>query len=628
MTDMNLYRKILRGVGCPMSDVGCPMSGMQRRKRFKFGILTPLLFLFFLLNFSNNTFSQTRITFEASTDAKQVLMDSYFEVSFTLTNGEGKNFRPPKFKDNFIVLNKIPFQQTSVTGINGKYTKTISYTFSLQPKKTGKFKIGAASIQVNGRTLKTDPIFIEVVKGKKNLSKSKNDLTAKGGTKNIFIKAQLNTEEARPGQQIILDYKLYTTTNIENYSITSESAYPGFYAQEIRRYNSRIVREVVDGVEYSTKILKRVALFPQQTGLLTIDPLYMQLGIAIENPNRRRSFFSFRQLNYQAVQTEEIKLNVKPLAPNPPQTFTGAVGKFSISCSINRNNLSTDDAIAIRMTITGDGDIKRVQAPPLILSDTFEVYEPKVIDEKTYERGGQLSAKKVVEYLVLPKQPGQYDIQPEFSYYDVDSANYVTTNPERFHFVVRKGTNKSANVNVSPKTFEPKGDIRFIKLNTELQPKAKPFFASTNFWIFLFIPFLVLGGVVVTKKIQESRSNVDANILKQRRAKKLAQKRLALAKKHLDKNEAKAFYDEVSKASFGYVCDKLNIPFSELTKANVQEKLQSLNVSQNNIDAFMKIIHTCEMALFAGKDNASAMNETYQSAIEDIAKIEAEIGKK
>ena len=623
MIDMILKRKKNRKkilARSPMSDVGCYNSS-------DFGLQTSSLILLLFIFFTplNNIFAQARITFEASTDAKQVLMGSYFELSFTLTNGEGKNFTPPKLKDNFILLNKTPFQQTSITGINGKYTKTISYTYSLQPKKIGKFKIGSASIQVNGKIVKTKPLIIEVLKGKKNSANSKDDLTAKGGA-DIFIKAELNTEEARVGQQIILDYKLYTTTNIENYNITSESAYPGFFAQEIRRFNSRVVREVIDGVQYSTKILKRVALFPQQTGLLAIDPLYMQLGIAIDNPNKRRNFFSFRQLNYQAAQTDEIKLNVKPLPSNPPSSFTGGVGKFSISSSVNRNTLSTDDALAIRMTIIGDGDIKRVQAPPLILSDTFEVYDPKVIDEKSFETGGQLKAKKVVEYLVLPKHPGEYNIQPKFSYFDVDSANYVTTSPELFHLVVRKGTNKAANLNVSPKAFEPKGDIRFIKTTTQLSQKTNSFFASSIFWVFLFIPFLVLGSVFVGKKIQESRANIDGTLLKQRQAKKLAQKRLAQAKKHLDKNEAKAFYDEVSRASFGYVCDKLNIPFSELTKANVQEKLQSLNVSQNNIDAFMKIIHTCELALFAGKDNANAMNETYHSAIDDIAKIEAEIG--
>ena len=567
--------------------------------------------------------AQNGVSFVASSDAKQIVLGSYFEVSFTLNNADGKDFRAPSFKE-FVQLNKTPSQSTSISGVNGKYTKKISYAFSLQPKKVGKFTIGAASIKVGNKTLRTDPITIEVLKGKNNAS-SQKELDA-AQNKQMYIKAELSTEEARIGQQVLLDYKLYTTTNIENYNITEESEYLGFYANEMNRFNSRVIREVIDGVQYSTKILKRVALFPQQAGSLTIDPLYMNLGVAVDNGRRARSFFSYKQLKNYPVQTEPIKINVKPLPPGAPATFSGAVGQqYSINSSVSRNQLSTDDAIAIRMTINGNGDVKRVQAPPLNLSKDFEIYDPKVIDESNFEAGGQIRAKKVVEYLVLPKKPGQYNIQPAFSYFDTDSSAYVTLSPERFMINVTPGTNKPNNINVAPTSPTAQTDIRFIKTTSTLSRNGHSFFGSGLFFGLLLFPLVAFGGVLLFKRIQQSRSNIDAGVLKRRRAKKLAEKRLASAKQYLDQNQAKAFYDEISRASFGYVCDKLSIPFSELTKANVESKLRSLQVKEDNINSFMHIIQTCEMALFAGKDNSAAMTSTYQNAVEVITKIEADL---
>jgi len=353
--------------------------------------------------------------------------------------------------------------------------------------------------------------------------------------------------------------------------------------------------------------------------------LYANLGVAVKNKNKPRSFFSFRQLVNHGVQTKEIRLNVKPLPANAPPSFTGGVGKFKVTSSTSRNNLSTDDALSLRMTIDGNGDIKRVQAPDLNLGEDFEVYEPKVIEEKNFDASGEIKAKKVVEYLVLPKKPGTYNLQPEFSYYDVDSAGYVTLSPERFPINVRKGTNITSNVNVAPQEEEVKEDIRFIKLDSSLSRNKDHFFGSSLFVGLLLLPLLALGGVLVFKQVQNSRGNIDPGVLKQRRAKKQAEKRLTQAKIYLDQNQAKAFYDEVSRASFGYICDKLSIPYSELTKANVMEKLDALEVKVDNIDSFMKIIKTCEMALFAGKDNAAAMSETYSSAIDVIAKIESDL---
>ncbi len=579
--------------------------------------------LFFFCAFSASIFAQGNVRFEATSDARQIVLSGYFSVTFTIHNAKGTDFQPPNFND-FTVLSG-PSLSSSFRLYNGRRNESKGFSYQLQPKKVGKFTIQPASIKVNGKILRTNPLQIEVVKGKNSNATTRKALDEELGNE-VFIKAEVNTAEARIGEQVLLDYKLYTTRNIESYNLMSESEYVGFFAQDVRRFNGRVVKEVVDGKQFSTKILKRVALFPQQAGKLSIDPMTMQLYINSESPNQRRSVFFLPKMTPVRVNTDELEINVKPLPPDMPLTFTGAVGKFSIRANINRTKLTTDDALLLRMEVNGNGDIKQIQAPPLQISENFEIYDPKVLEENSFENNGEYKMKKTFEYTVLPKEPGNYDISVAFSYFDTDSLKYITLNTDTLQIVVGKGVLGKRRTTQLAESSIPSEDIRFIKLDTNLKPKEDQFLGSGFFWTLFVLPVLLLLGVIVQKQILNSRSNVDISVLKRKRAKKIAQKRLSLSKKFLDNNDSKAFYDEVSKASFGYVCDKLNIPLADLTKDNVIEKLKLLQVSEENISLFMKVIQTCEMALFAGKDNADAMNETYHSTIDVIAKIEEEIG--
>lgn len=574
-----------------------------------------------LLSFLLNIFCFSlgaQVSFEAYADAKQVTLDGYFEVSFTLKNGEGSNFKAPNFKDFERLSGPNSSMSTQIS--NGRVTRQMGYTYMLQPKKVGKFTIGSASIKVNGKTLKTNSLSIEVVKGKTNTNVGAGNSGAE-----VFIRAEPNTTEARIGQQVLLDYKLYTTLNIENYSTLEESDYPGFFATTVKRYQSQVLREVIDGVQYTTKILKRVALFPQQTGVLKVEPIKMQLGVVTGTNNR--SFFFRKNIRPLVVNTEAVEINVYPLPTPIPETFSGGVGKYSFQATIGNPVLTTDDALSVKMAITGNGDHKRLQAPALVLPEAFEVYDPKVLEEGTYENQGEITSKKILEYLVLPKQQGLYKIQPEFTYFDTDSAKFITLQSSLFQVQVQQGSNLPSNVNVSPSQQTSNEDIRFIKVKTKLHEKGNSFLGSFGFWVLILLPFLVLAGAIAWRQILIKKGSIDIGLLKRRHANKVAQKRLAKAKLHLEENSSRAYYDEVSRASLGYVCDKLQIPLSELTKDNVREKLQVLSVNASNIEDYMEIIKTCEMALFAGMDNSAAMQKIYDKAIAVIANIEEEIGK-
>ncbi|MEO1623863.1 MAG: BatD family protein [Bacteroidota bacterium] len=568
--------------------------------------------------------AQGPIKFYASSDAKQIVLGGYFQVQFTLENGEGSQFAPPSFKD-FSVLSG-PSQSSSITSVNGRWSRTVGFSYNLQPSRIGTFTIGAASIVVKGKTYRTKPLRIQVVKGKNSNATTQADLEAQL-EEQVFVQAVPVKTEAVIGEQILLDYKLYTTRDIDTYNVSAESDYPGFFVQEIRRSsNGRVIKEVIDGVQYSTTVVRRVSLFPQQAGRLKIDPIAVQASIIVEDGSRRRRGFFYRpKVNRVVLRSEPININVKKLPPNAPPTFTGAVGKYYLSVNTNKAALSTDDAITLTMSVTGNGDIKRIQAPPLLLSDSFEVYEPRVIEENSFESREAITGKKTFEYIILPKEPGRYVLNPVFTYYDSDSLRYIDLQNRSFQIAVSRGRRSDS---APPPVVDDKAgqeDIRFIKTTASFQSSEDSFYGSPLFWSILLFPFVTFGGLLAFQRIQAKRELIDPSILRQRQAQKLAKKRLQQAKGFLDQQNKKAFYEEVSRALFGYVCDKLSIPLSELSKQNVRERLVSLSVDEQLIQRFLTIVQTCEMALFAGRDNAAAMGETYNETLDVIAAMEAGI---
>lgn len=569
------------------------------------------LLIFFLVPFCLS--AQNEVSFTAESDAKRIVEDQYFTVTFTLNNAQWSQFIPPTWRGFNQVGN--PAKRQSSTFINGKGTTSYSLAYNIKAKKPGKYVIESATVKVNGKELKSNPIPIEVVK-KKQLQPGEVD------TENdFFILAEPSTTTARIGQQITIDYKLYSKVKIESYDLGEDPEYNGFFAQDIRQFSYRTMQEEIDGEMYATKVFKRVALFPQQAGLLTIDPLNLRLGKT--QPGRRRSFF-FNEVKYIPYQVDSVNVNVIPFPSDSiPPNFSGAVGTYAMKASVNNRNLTTDDALVITMSIEGNGDLKRIISPTMNLGENFEVYEPRILEEVNFEKSGQIFGRKILEYQALPLNTGTYSVQPRFTYYDTDSLKFITLGVTPLEVVVKKGRKKKESNIVEKAEDQPV--FSSIKTETTFSKKGTFFFGSTLFWIFTILPLLFLGGALIYRQKLIRDGSIDLDLLKMQRAQKVAVQKLAQAEQFMTSQNSKAFYDEVSRASFGYVCDKLKIPISELSKANIQDKLQSLNVSQQHIDNFIQIIRTCEMALFAGMDNSASMQETYKNAKEVIVKIEEEL---
>ena len=545
--------------------------------------------------------------FKAYSDARQVLKDSYFEVGFTLENGDGINFKPPSFR-NFKVVSG-PSQSVSTTIVNGKMSREISFIYGLLPKAIGRITIGAASITVDGKVLKTEPFVVEVVTGAKGTVEE---------DKAVFVQAEPAATEIWEGQQLPLVYKLYfSNTQIANVSILDESEYNAFYAQNVRNTDLRNIREIIDGVQYESRIIKKMILFPQRTGTYSIDPFVLQLSIV-----KGQSGFFRRNVVYETESSEPVNILIKPLPQDAPESFGGCVGQFQMRTQLDRLSLSTDDAATLRMTISGTGDIKRIHAPELELPEGFEVYEPNLVRENSIMGpDGLMLNEKTFEYLFVPNLPGTYEITPAFSYFDVDSAKYVTISDKTYNLEVSQGKNLSRNIKI-PEIKQEVKDILPIHGSARLEKNQKPFFGSVLFWILFIIPFLAFIVAFILKRIEDKKANIDPLDIKRKRARKLALKRLEEAGKLKEAEKTGAFYDEISRAMFGYVCDKLQIPFSELTKDNLRQKLSALNVSEVLIEDFMKVIKNCEIALYAGMDNSEAMDETYANSLRILMEME------
>ncbi|WP_282782569.1 BatD family protein [Phaeodactylibacter xiamenensis] len=547
-------------------------------------------------------------TFEATTDARRVLENSYFEVTFTLSNAQGGQFSPPSF-ENFLVVSG-PSQAVSTSMINGQVSRTQAYSYTLKPRRTGTFTIGSASIKVNRTTLQTKPLTIEVVKGRKG---------EPGAAEQVFIRAEPSTETAYVGQQILLDYKLYTTLDVESFNILEESGYQGFFAQDVRRFNGRVMREVINGVQYTTKVLKRIALFPQQTGQLSIEPMNVQLGVVKEGAKRSRSFFFTPEVRPYPAATETVNIEVLPLPAGAPESFTGAVGDYQIRPDLSSKTATTDDALTLILTVRGSGDIKRVEAPALDLPEGFEVYEPKAVEETNLELNASIEGKKVFEYLLLPKVPGDYEFTPKFTYFSPDSAKYVTLADQSFSLYVKQGTGQPGRATASLNETE---DIGPLMLSPVLTQTRTPFLGSALFWGLLAAPLLLFGGLLGWRRHRARQDDIDPNERRMQAARGVAQERLSLAKSHLKAGDSRAFYDEVSKAILGYVGDKLQIPRSSMSKSSLRQRLQELDLDESLIETVMSIVQDCEMALFAGQADAGKMETVYERATQAIAGVE------
>ena len=554
--------------------------------------------------------------FEAVVDSKEVPVDGFVRVSFVLSDPNGKKFQAPKFEN--LQLIQGPSQSSSTSIINGKISGSLSFAYIFKPKKIGTVTIGPASIEWNGKKLNSSPIQIKVIN-----AKPKSGPDAIPEDEQYFVKVELDTNIAHVGEQIILNYKLYTTKNIETVNVVSESKYEAFYTEQLPRLNYNMQREYLDGVEYATKIIRSVALFPQQTGTYEIEPMAVRIGISVNDPKARSLFFSSRTVR-KMISSNAVSLKVVPMPKDESGLWNGSVGTFTMQSSLDLNNINTDQVATLKLKIEGDGDFRRINAPKILGGEKFEIYDPNLVYEDKDNMKGAISNYKVYDYILVPKEIGISSVIPQVTFFSPDSNRYITLK-DTLQISITKGKRPLGGKEIVKVEKEIK-ELQPILIDLKLKTKGRGLYGTSLFWILSCCPFLLLGAVVLYKQKLNKEASISDSDRKKANALRMAKSHLEKAKGHLDQKESKAFYKEISIAILGYIADKFKLSQSEMSKQKVAELLRDKNVDSSLIDQFHSILQESEQALYAFSSGSSAMDQTYERTLEWISAVENETG--
>ncbi|MCQ2198178.1 MAG: BatD family protein [Paludibacteraceae bacterium] len=565
-------------------------------------------------------------------------------IMFTLNNAESDNINFPSLEGFKILYGPNKSTNSSMSIINGHREQSYSttWTYYVTPEKEGTFTISPAKATVSGTVYRTNALTIKVIKGEDKPANSGNqnaqqNTTASISNDDVFLRTEISKSKVYEQEQFIATLKLYYRVNINSLEDYKLPEYKGFISQDIEVPNeNKYGKENVNGKVYNTLILKQNVLIPQKSGQLDLGKGSVTALAQVQVNSQRGGwpfdgFFTQTRLVQKTLNIPNVSVNVQPLPDkNKPENFNGAVGSFQISSSKTpTEGYKTNEAITIKLKIQGSGNIKFAKAPKINFPEDFETYDPKIDNSiKASENG--ISGTKTIEYLAIPRYPGEYVIPAaEFSFFDVKTKSYKKLKTEEYKLTIEKGADVAAST-VSNYTNKESvkysdSDIKYInQKNYSLSPRNEYFYGSLAYALWFIIP-LVLFVVVFffLRKLAAENSNIA--LVKNKKANKLATKRFKAAKEHMDKDNKSGFYEEISKALYGYVSDKMNISATELTKNNVKTELSSHNVSEETTNEFIKMLDTCEFARFAPSAVSSSMQDIYNEAVDLVGKLENEI---
>lgn len=583
-----------------------------------------------------------------------VAVNEQFNVTFIIEGEKSpSDFQWSSGDDFQLVWGPQKGSSSSIQIINGKRSSShqTTFTYILIPKATGTFQLPAATALLSGDRISSTQASIQVVSDGASSSQSsgKNGGKSSGGgqtsstgsgeisSNDLFMRLSLSRTEVVIGEPITATLKIYQRANVVGFENAKFPTFNGFWSQETYVPNNiEFKRESLDDKIYNTAVLRTYVLIPQQSGTITIDPAELVCLVNIRTaPSTSNSLFdSFFQDEYRTIRkrvtTPAVKVKVNPLPAGQPASFGGGVGNFGISARLTTDNLKTHDAASLIITVSGRGNVALLEEPKVNFPPDFEVYDTKTT-ENTDKSNGGTSGSKSFEYPFIPRSHGDFTIDPvEYSYYDVNAGKYVTLRTEPLHVKVAKGKGgdstpvTTVNSGVERKDVKSLADdIRFIFTGKPgLSGSGSFFVGSVFFWILLALMILGATSVYLAfRKVAAMRADVAGT--KNRRATKMAQKRLKLAGEYLDKNLYAAFYEELHKALIGFVSDKLNMDMSEISKDNIASALTDGGVSEEQTKAFTDLLDACEFARYSPDGGNEAMRSHYDAALKVISSIDS-----
>ncbi|MDR1372800.1 MAG: BatD family protein [Dysgonamonadaceae bacterium] len=601
--------------------------------------------LFMILCLDALTIFAQDVTFKVSVE-RTVVANQKFQITYTLTtkNGaKGQNFQPPSsFGDLNILFGPTQQYQSSSSVINNIVTTTIiqQFIYVATAPKEGEYTIGAATIKIGNSEYKTEPLIIKALPPEKTAPAQTGDASGNESsgrqtnaisTEDMFIRAVPSKTSVYENEGFLITFKLYSKyTNLQFESFNFPE-YEGFIAQEIETGSAQWSNiEQYNGQNYRTAILKQTFLFPQHSGKITISSGKFNLVAAIPSGRKTSSIFdpfisSVEQVR-KSLSSSTVTINVKELPSGKPASFNGAVGDYKMTSSISRTDLKANDAVTVKVTITGAGNMKLLKNPEIVFPNDFEIYDPVVNTASKVSQSG-VNGSRTIEYNAIPRYAGDFTIpKTEFSYFDLKSGTYKTLNTSEYslHVAQGEGGNILAPViNATNKeTLRLLGqDIHYIKTGNITFISGVHFFGTWGYALWYIIPSLLFIVLFIIYR-KQAAENANIALVRTKKANKMASKRLKMTAIYLKENKQEAFYDEILKAVWGYLSDKLSISVASLTKDNVEANLTEYGANEILINNFRDILNTAEFARFAPAQSSGAMDELYNKTVQAIDLME------
>ena len=586
---------------------------------------------------------------------RMVAVGEAFRIEFSL-NAKPEDFTAPSFEGFDVLAGPTTSQGQSVSIVNGKVSQSVSfsYTYVLQARSAGTFTIPAARVKAKGKEYTTQPVPIEVVAAEAMQQQAPSS-GSRGGQEriqpqsssahvaedDILVRVSVNRNKVYKGQPVKATFKLYTRVPLGGIEKAIYPAFNGFWAQDLNVDGYDWQRETYNGKVYDSRIIKETLLFPQQSGTLYIEQFSLTVVAQIMTQVAPRGSL-FDDFFGGGPQIQEVRRNltaspiritVDEFPAGAPATFNGAVGQFQISSALADSTLAANSSGTYQLKISGNGNLPLIQAPKLTLPSSFEQYNMKTTESLNSTTMG-IAGYRQFEYPFIPRGEGFYTIEPvQFSYFDPDKKQYVTLSTPTYSVNIladstSSGTGERGLVSgISKEELKILDeDIRFIRIgNPDLKKRGTHWFGSLTYWLLLVIlAGAGVGSYFYLKKQLRDRKNT--TLVRNKKANKVALQRLKAAQNHMNTDNERLFYEEMLKALWGYMSDKLNIPVANLTKDNIREELLRRGLAAEQSERFIQLISDCEYAQYS-PSSSGHMNEIYNAAVKMLSKFESVIKK-
>ncbi|MDD4823382.1 MAG: BatD family protein [Bacteroidales bacterium] len=592
------------------------------------------------------------ITFVASAP-NAVVSGEQFRLTYTANSRDVRDFRIPEIDGFEVLMGPISSTSINYSNINGNATKqtTLTTTYVLLANKEGEYKLPGATAKIEGSNYTSNSLTIKVLPADKASTQAAGNSRGGGSassgssssgntsvsSSNLFMRAIVSNNNVYEQEPLLVTYKLYSRVDISRLESAKFPEFDGFLAQEITLPDEKQWSlENYNGQNYRTVVLKQTLLFPQRSGKLTLRSGTFDVVARIANQARAQSIFddffsSYSEVN-KTLSTPQVDINVKPLPSGKPASFSGTVGDLKMNSSLSSKVVKANESITLKIEFSGSGNLKLIKTPEVKFPADFDLYDPK-IENNLKTTASSVTGKQTIEYLAIPRHAGDFTIPSvEYSYFDLKSNSYKTLTTPEYSIHVDPGeagsetTVSSSFTNKEDVKYLGK-DIRYIQTGKfEVKKQGEYFFGTFTYWLCYIVPF-VLFIIFLFIYRKQAKENANIALMRNKKANKVASKRLKKAANYLKENQKEAFYEETMRALWGYVSDKMNMPLSVLTKDNVGVELTKNGADQAFVNEFMEILNTCEFARYAPSNEEHAMDKLYERTVNVINKMESFIKK-